>query len=183
MLTTTHHGISSWTTWIWPTVLFILLTLYLMTMSWTQTRRAIHLAETSGHTPVSFRFILILISSRHKSFKWSLLFRLSEQNFLCVSYLSNLCYMSLPSNYPLFYHHHVIWLRVLTINSSLCNFLEYAATSSLSDSQHVILTLLTHLPFSGWKNKIKSIQNGYIYRMFYYYMPYFTCLFLDIKIS
>jgi hypothetical protein len=47
-----------------------------------------------------------------RSSKWSLLFRLSNQNILCISCISHVCHMRRPSNSSWFDHPNNIWWNV-----------------------------------------------------------------------
>jgi hypothetical protein len=58
------------------------------------------------------------------SSEWSLTFRFSNQNTVCISHPSSACYMPSPSHPPLFYHHNNIWgsthaVKLLIMHSSL----------------------------------------------------------------
>jgi len=51
----------------------------------------------------------IFLPSARRSTEWSFLFRFSDQNFVCISHFSHVCYMSLSSHPPWFYHPTDIW--------------------------------------------------------------------------
>jgi hypothetical protein len=55
--------------------------------------------------------------------KWSLQFRFSNQNIVCLPKLSHACYMTRPSHSPWFDHPDDVWWSVLTSH--------YAVFSSL----------------------------------------------------
>jgi hypothetical protein len=72
----------------------------------------------------------IIISPTPRSSEWSLPFRLSNQNSICISHLTHACYMS---------HFFILDLTIIIIfrekyklwSSSLYNFLQPPVTSSL----------------------------------------------------
>jgi hypothetical protein len=58
------------------------------------------------------RFRLRHCSSTPRSSKWSLPFKFSDQNCVCISDFSHACYIPRPSHIPLFDHPNNIWWRV-----------------------------------------------------------------------
>jgi len=54
----------------------------------------------------------IILSSTLRPSKWFLPFRFSDQNILCRSHLSSICYMLLPFHVPLFDHNYNVQWRV-----------------------------------------------------------------------
>jgi hypothetical protein len=79
-----------------------------------------------GHTvPSYFPKILsnIIFSSTLKCFEWSLLFRFSDPDFVCISHRSHACYICRPSVLPWLDHpNNISWsvqvMKLLIIQSS-----------------------------------------------------------------
>jgi hypothetical protein len=55
---------------------------------------------------------IIILSSTLRSSNWSLPFKFSNENFVCISHLSCVCYMPHLSNSPWLYHSNYIWWSV-----------------------------------------------------------------------
>jgi hypothetical protein len=62
--------------------------------------------------------------STARSFKWSLLLRFYNQNIICMSHLSHVCYMSRQSHPSWFDHPNNFCWSVQIMNSSLCSLLQ-----------------------------------------------------------
>jgi hypothetical protein len=78
----------------------------------------------------SLRFILILFFHQCLGLsKWSLPFTFHDYNFVCISHLPHVSYMSHPHHSPWFDCPNNIWWRVKLWSSSLCNFLHCPFTS------------------------------------------------------
>jgi hypothetical protein len=88
------------------------------------TRRLITVLTTGHNWPLSrARWIRSTISCRFpkihsyvtipstpRSFEWSFLFRFYDQKFICISYVSYVCYMPRPSHPPWFDHpNNILW--------------------------------------------------------------------------
>jgi hypothetical protein len=73
------------------------------------------------------------------SSKWSILFRISSQNYTCIPHVSHAFYVCRPSQPPDFITLIVLNEKYKLWSSSLCNFLQPLVTSSLP--QHPVLTL------------------------------------------
>jgi hypothetical protein len=73
-------------------------------------------------TKIHSNFIL---PSTSRSSEWSLPFKFSDQNFVCVSHLSHACYILCQSNPPCFDHPNNVWWSVqvmkLLINRGVAN--------------------------------------------------------------
>jgi hypothetical protein len=64
----------------------------------------------------------IILPSTPRISKWSLLFRLSNQNFACISHLSHACYMYDPYHPPWFYHPSIILWSVNVMKFLIMNY-------------------------------------------------------------
>jgi hypothetical protein len=80
--------------------------------------------QYSPHHPalsLKTHFIIIL-PSVPKYYKWSLSFRLPNQNFICILYFPHVNYMLYPSHSPWFDHLNDIWWRVQIMDLLMKHF-------------------------------------------------------------
>jgi len=86
----------------------------------------------------------IILPSTPKSFEWSLSFRLSNQNIVCIVHLSHACYMS-PSYISLDLIILIIFVEAQNLwSSSLWNLLQPSNIFSLLVPHILLITLLSH---------------------------------------
>jgi len=63
-----------------------------------------------------------------RSCTWSLPFRFSDKNFVCISHLSHACYISHSFHPPWFGHPNNVWKGYTVRSLSLCSFLHPVVT-------------------------------------------------------
>jgi hypothetical protein len=95
----------------------------------------------------------IVLSSTPRSFKWSLSFRLSSQNFVRISHLPNSCQMVCPCHLPLFDDpNNIWWIHIIKLLIMQFFFHPPVTSSALS------LNVLLSSPFSNTVSLCSSIN-------------------------
>jgi hypothetical protein len=95
----------------------------------------------------------IIFLSTHRSSKWYLPFRFSNQNFVCISYVTHAWYMLLQSHPPWLDHpHSILWsiqvmkLLIMQPSSDPCYFLPL---KSIYSPQHSVCSLGLKTSYGG----------------------------------
>jgi hypothetical protein len=98
----------------------------------------------------------IILPSMPRSSEWSLPFRFSDHNFVCVSHLSNACNMSRPSHPPSFEHCNNTWLSI-QVTKLLC----YCSTQrNFRTSLKPSLLNVTKCHTAYWWNRSVATHRG-----------------------
>jgi hypothetical protein len=112
-----------------------------------------------------------------RSLKWSLPLRNSNENVVCISNLSHVCYMPCTSHPSLFNHHNNISWEVqiekhltMQFSPTYCYFLSQALIFFLVLYSHTPSICVLSLE---WETKFHTQNNRHNYR-FIYFNPYMS---------
>jgi len=86
----------------------------------------------------------ITFPSTPSSSEWSLPVQFPEQNSVCISQLSHVCYMTCPSHLPWLDHSNSIWCSTQVMNLLIVNLIQPPATSSFLGPNILLSTVFKH---------------------------------------